>query len=162
VAAHYNGRKSLNGLKHQTVDNAYGFTVDMFGPTSLRRNDLTLLRLSNINDRQAKLQRGSEDQFMTFGDSAYKRRSYKRRRYILDQLLHIIFHLSQLIQIIVKLTRMKMTTELLQRLTNRNSLHFMDINLLISSNALTICQSTMVIYINRQEKRIARFMVNYR
>jgi hypothetical protein len=41
--AHYNGWKSLNGLKHQTVDNAYGFTVDLFGPTSLRRNDLTLL-----------------------------------------------------------------------------------------------------------------------
>ncbi len=44
----------------------------MFGPTSLRRNDLTLLRLSNINDRQAELQRGSEDQYMTFGDSAYE------------------------------------------------------------------------------------------
>ena len=42
--AHYNGWKSLNGLKHQTVDSAYGFTVDLFGPTSLRRNDLTLLR----------------------------------------------------------------------------------------------------------------------
>ena len=74
--AHYNGWKSLNGLKHQTVDNAYGFTVDLYGPTSLRRNDLTLLRESNINDRQAELQRGCEDQYMTFGVSAYKRRSH--------------------------------------------------------------------------------------
>ena len=74
--AHYNGWKSLNGLKHQTVDNAFGFTVDLFGPTSLRRNDLTLLRLSNINERMAELQRGEEDQYMTFGDSAYKRRSH--------------------------------------------------------------------------------------
>ena len=49
--AFYNGWKSIHGLKHQTVDNAYGFTEDMFGPTSLRRNDLTLLRDSLINNR---------------------------------------------------------------------------------------------------------------
>jgi hypothetical protein len=41
--AFYNGWKSMHGLKHQTVDNAFGFTVDMYGPTSLRRNDLALL-----------------------------------------------------------------------------------------------------------------------
>ena len=86
--AHYNGWKSLNGLKHQTVDNAYGFTVDMFVPTSLRRNDLTLLRLSNINDRQAELQHGSEEQYMTFGDSAYKRRSHLTSYYAdIDELI---------------------------------------------------------------------------
>jgi len=49
--AFYNGWKSVHGLKHQTVDNAFGCTVDTIGPTSLRRNDNTLLRLSNINDR---------------------------------------------------------------------------------------------------------------
>ena len=53
--AFYNGWKSLNGLKHQTVNNAGGFTEDMYGPTSLRRNDLILLRDSNINDRIAAL-----------------------------------------------------------------------------------------------------------
>jgi len=79
--AYYNGWKHHNGLKHQTVDNAYGFTVDLYGPTSLRRNDLTLLRLSNINDRMAELQEGSEDQFMVFGDSAYKRRSHTTSYY---------------------------------------------------------------------------------
>ena len=34
--AFYNGWKSIHGLKHQTVDNAFGCTVDMCGPTSLR------------------------------------------------------------------------------------------------------------------------------
>jgi len=34
--AFYNGWKSVHGLKHQTVDNAFGCTVDMCGPTSLR------------------------------------------------------------------------------------------------------------------------------
>lgn len=56
--AFYNGWKSVHGLKHQTVDNALGFTVDMHGPTSLRRNDLTLLRESNIVDRLAAMQNG--------------------------------------------------------------------------------------------------------
>jgi len=32
----YNGWKSIHGLKHQTLDIAHGFTIDMFGPTSLR------------------------------------------------------------------------------------------------------------------------------
>ena len=47
--AFYNGWKSLNGLKHQTVNNAGGFTKDMFGPKSLRRKELILLRESHIN-----------------------------------------------------------------------------------------------------------------
>jgi len=42
--AFYNGWKSIHGLKHQTVDNSLGFTIDIFGPTSLRRNDLRLFR----------------------------------------------------------------------------------------------------------------------
>ena len=65
----YNGWKSIHGLKHQTVDNAFGFTVDMYGPTSLRRNDLTLYRLSDINDRVREM---GQNQYHVFGDSAYK------------------------------------------------------------------------------------------
>jgi hypothetical protein len=45
--AFYNGWKSIHGLKHQSVENAYGFCEDLFGPESLRRNDLNLLALSN-------------------------------------------------------------------------------------------------------------------
>ena len=74
----YNGWKSMNGLKHQTVDDACGFTVDCYGPASLRRNDLTLLRESDINDRFARLQIHAPVDFIIFGDSAYRRRSHCR------------------------------------------------------------------------------------
>eukprot|EP01035_Chromulina_nebulosa_P020050 gene20050-26030_t len=47
----YNGWKSVPGLKHQTIDCAFGMTVDMFGPWSLHNNDLKLFRESNINNR---------------------------------------------------------------------------------------------------------------
>ena len=63
-------------MKHQTVDNAFGFTVDIYGPISLRQNDLSLLRESNINDKLATLQLGELIQYIIFGDSAYKRRSH--------------------------------------------------------------------------------------
>jgi hypothetical protein len=63
--AFYNGWKSIHGLKHQTVDNALGFTMDIFGPYSLRRNDLYLFRESDINARMANTG------WHLFGDSAY-------------------------------------------------------------------------------------------
>jgi len=74
--AFYNGWKSIHGLKHQTVDNAYGITVDLYGPTSLRRNDLCLLRESEINDRMSQAQLNERNQFIIFGDSAYKEQSH--------------------------------------------------------------------------------------
>jgi hypothetical protein len=76
--AFYNGWKSMNGLKHQTVDDAYGFTMDCFGPASLRRNDLTLLRESDVNDTFARIQLNSVIDYIIFGDSAYKRQSHLR------------------------------------------------------------------------------------
>jgi len=74
--AFYNGWKSIHGLKHQTVDLAHGFTVDMFGPTSLRRNDLTLLAQSEINNRLRQLQLGNEMQVRAYGDSIYPHLSH--------------------------------------------------------------------------------------
>ena len=74
--AFYNGWKSIHGLKHQTVDNAYGITVDLYGPTSLRRNDLCLLRESEINDRMSQAQLNERNQFIIFGDSVYKEQSH--------------------------------------------------------------------------------------
>lgn len=74
----YNGWKSIHGLKHQTVDNAYGFTVDISGPASLRRNDLVLLRESDINKRMSELQTNNERQYIIFGDSAYRTQSHIR------------------------------------------------------------------------------------
>ena len=35
--AFYNGWKSIHGLKHQTVDNALGFTIDIFGASTFKR-----------------------------------------------------------------------------------------------------------------------------
>jgi hypothetical protein len=72
LRSYYNGWKSVHGLKHQTVDSAYGMTVDIFGPTSLTRNDITLLRESNINQRVKIACTGQEYDFCIFGDSAYK------------------------------------------------------------------------------------------
>jgi hypothetical protein len=74
----YNGWKSIHGLKHQTVDNAFGFTVDMHGPASLRRNDLALLRTSNINERMAFVQMENLVQYFMFGDSAYHWQTHLR------------------------------------------------------------------------------------
>jgi hypothetical protein len=74
--AFYNGWKSIHGLKHQTVNSAYGVVVDMEGPWTLRRNDLALLRISNINERMRELQAEEDEQFIIFGDSAYKRLSH--------------------------------------------------------------------------------------
>ena len=65
--AFYNGWKSIHGLKHQTVDNALGFTIDVFGPVPLRGNDMSLFRDSNTNQRMAEL---GENKI--FGDSAYR------------------------------------------------------------------------------------------
>ena len=82
--AFYNGWKSIHGLKHQTVDNAFGFTEDIYGPTSLRHHDLNLLYDSMINNRFKALQQGNVDQYIVFGDSAYPKEShlttYKERR----------------------------------------------------------------------------------
>lgn len=52
--------------------------VDIEGPWTLRRNDLALLRSSNINDRMRELQEDDdeEDQCSLFGDSAYKKMSH--------------------------------------------------------------------------------------
>jgi hypothetical protein len=74
--AFYNGWKSIHGLKHQTMDCAYGMTVDLFGPSSLRRNDLYLLRQSQLNTRLRDLQMGSETQLTIYGDSIYPRLSH--------------------------------------------------------------------------------------
>ncbi|KAJ1399098.1 hypothetical protein B484DRAFT_484041 [Ochromonadaceae sp. CCMP2298] len=76
------------GLKHQTDDNAWGMTVDMYGPTSLRRYDTTLLGRSDINDRFARVQAGDEHQFQIFGDSAYKLKSHTRSYFKAQEMVH--------------------------------------------------------------------------
>lgn len=69
--AFYNGWKSTHGIKHQTVDIANGMTIHMYGPASLRRNDLKLLGQSRINEKFREMQVGNLLQIIMFGDSAY-------------------------------------------------------------------------------------------
>ena len=70
--AFYNGWKSIHGLKHQSVVIAHGFTIDLYGPTSVRRNDLKLLADSHIN---ARLFRLFGERWKMYGDSIYPRLS---------------------------------------------------------------------------------------
>jgi len=67
----YNGWKSQHGLKHQTIDIAHGITCNLFGPMSLRRNDLLLLGESGVLGKLEELFAGSEQKITVFGDSAY-------------------------------------------------------------------------------------------
>ena len=69
----YNAWKARHGLKHQTLDNAYGITVDIYGPLSLRRNDLALLRQSELRERLAAHQPVNGVQYIAMGDSIYKK-----------------------------------------------------------------------------------------
>ena len=48
----------------------------MFGPTSVRRNDLALLRNSRINARFAEEQVNEVNQYIIMGDSAYNKDSH--------------------------------------------------------------------------------------
>ena len=69
--AFYNGWKAIHGLKHQTKDIAQGFTIDMHGPSALRRNDLHLLGSSHLVPRLAALFQGQEIPYCVYGDSIY-------------------------------------------------------------------------------------------
>ena len=84
----YNGWKSIHGIKHQSVDNAWGITEDLHGPASVRRNDLALLRLSNINNRFAQEQVNELHQYIMMGDSAYNKdthlTSYHKHNHMID------------------------------------------------------------------------------
>lgn len=74
--AFYNGWKSKHGWKHKTVDNAFGLTVDMTRPTSLRRHDVRVLHRSNIIQRMRNLQNGQLIQYIIGGDSAYSKTTH--------------------------------------------------------------------------------------
>ena len=70
--AFYNGWKSIHGLKHQTIDSAYGFTIHICGPETVRHNDLALLRESDVNNTFRDLQATNANQCRIFGDTAYR------------------------------------------------------------------------------------------
>ncbi len=69
--AWYNGWKKLHGMKWQTIDLPNGMNFHVYGPVSVRHNDLYTLFYSEVNDKLAALQAGEELQYVVYGDSAY-------------------------------------------------------------------------------------------
>jgi hypothetical protein len=80
--AFYNGWKCIHGLKCQTVVLPNGMTCDMFGPKSLRNNDLILLRDSTINERMYNVQMHVPEQLQKkfYGDSIFPWLSHIRSK----------------------------------------------------------------------------------
>jgi len=64
----------MNGLKHLTLESAHGLIIDLYGPLSLRRNDMRLLGNSRILARFSALQANRpayRGRLGIKGDSAY-------------------------------------------------------------------------------------------
>ena len=69
--AWYNGWKKLHGMKYQTLDMPNGMNLHVWGPISVRHNDLTSLRDSDINQKIVDMQINQPFQWVIYGDSAY-------------------------------------------------------------------------------------------
>lgn len=69
--AFYNGWKKQHGIKFQTLDLPNGLNAHIVGPFSCRKNDLFLLRDSQINQKLSDLQTNNLIQYKVYGDSAY-------------------------------------------------------------------------------------------
>ena len=60
------------------MDNSYGITMDIAGPTSVRANDLRVLGDSDMVNRLNTLFVGEEVKYKIFGDSIYRERQKKK------------------------------------------------------------------------------------
>jgi len=69
--AWYNGWKKLHGMKWQTIILANGMDFHIFGPLSVRRNDLTALDKSDIENKIREQFFVDEIVLKLFGDSAF-------------------------------------------------------------------------------------------
>lgn len=58
-------------MKYQTVDLPNGMNMHVWGPISVRHNDLTSLHEPHLNDLLVQLQLGQGYQWVLHGDSAY-------------------------------------------------------------------------------------------
>jgi nuclease HARBI1 len=58
-------------MKYQTVDLPNGMNIHVWGPISVRHNDLVSLHESEINNKLVQLQAGEEHQWVIYGNSAY-------------------------------------------------------------------------------------------
>ena len=69
--AWYSGWKKLHGMKYQTIDMPNGMNLHVWGPISVRHNDLTSLRDSDVNQKIVDMQINEPLQWVVYGDSAY-------------------------------------------------------------------------------------------
>ena len=70
--AWWTGWKKLHGLKWQSIILANGMDLQLYGPLSVRRNDLKALERSLFEENFMNLQQGQPVIFKIFGDSAYE------------------------------------------------------------------------------------------
>jgi hypothetical protein len=68
----YNGWKKEHGIKFQTCDLPNGLNLHVWGPASVRHNDIETLEFSDISNKLAIAQQGAHRQFKIYGDSAYQ------------------------------------------------------------------------------------------
>jgi hypothetical protein len=73
-------------MKWQSVDLPNGMNFHVWGPVSLRHNDLYTYEYSKINEIIGLLQLGDELQYKIYGDSAYFTDTYLRVRHSYDNL----------------------------------------------------------------------------
>jgi len=69
--AWWTGYKKLHGLKWQSAILANGMDFQLYGPLSVRRNDLTVLAKSKLEEKLEELQENGAVQFKVHGDSAF-------------------------------------------------------------------------------------------
>jgi len=86
--AFYNGWKKLHGYKWQTIDLPNGMNFHVWGPVSVRHNDLYTLSHSNVNDLLRDVQLGRDRQYKIYGDSAYYPDTHMRCRHDYDDLTY--------------------------------------------------------------------------
>jgi hypothetical protein len=89
--AFYNGWKKHHGLKYQSIDLPNGMNFHIYGPASLRYNDLTTLGKSNILNPLSDYQDQIQIPIKTYGDKAYQ---YEMHRNIGSAIpdAHGLFH----------------------------------------------------------------------
>ena len=82
----YNGWKSTHGLKWQTVDLPNGMNFYVWGPVSIRHNDLYTYSRSEVNENLCRLQAGEQRQYKAYGESAYYPDTHLRTRHNYENL----------------------------------------------------------------------------
>jgi hypothetical protein len=79
--AYYNGWCRAHGVKFESLDGPNGMTLNIYGPASIRHNDLFMVGRSGINDEMSRIQLGDPLQKVMYGDSIYVWMSHLRSRH---------------------------------------------------------------------------------